>query len=958
MKRILTLALCALAATAAMAQKPALDHSVYDGWKTIVRPVDQMDKEWVIFGVNPQQGDGVIHFYNSKTGVEYTVDRGSTGRISVDGTRAAFRITPKYQETRQAKIDKKKADEMPKDTLGVIDLTTGEVKKYPMLKTFKVADDLVDYIVFTQNKPAPKPEKKDAKKKEEEKKDSEFDQPGRHGSAAAKAGEGKNELYVLNIKTFAIDTIKCVDNFWMAPGGKGMAFTTKPGKKDSTVEKGLFLYDFASKVTTTVLTGDKKAKFGTATFNREGDKVAFYANLDTAKEAAKVTDIYLYENGSARKVVSHDAKGLKEGWKISDKAGIGFRGGDSFITIGTCPVPREKDTTLVDFEQPKLDIWVWNEDYIQPIQKNNLSRTKAKTYTAAVALDGDGSIVQLADEDIPNVTVSETNRQDEVLAFTEKPYRIQQQWADATVYDIYRINVKNGDRRLVKKAVTYSGFTTSPDGAYTVYFDKEKLNWYLYTLATGETKDLTSDLGVIFYDDEDDHPSIPPVCGPATWFDDNRTFILCDKYDVWQFDATGAAAPKKLTDGRADRIVYRYYTPYFSSRLAASKGTSLLRDRAMYFTTFNRTSKMNGFAVLDLTKKKAALTRLVEGPYTYNALSINTSGKKPIFTYTKGNYETGNNVWCTKDMFKTEQQISDINPQQKDYNWGTVELVSWTTEDGIKAEGLLYKPEDFDASKKYPVIIYFYEKYSDELYGIRTPAPSASTVNIPYFVSNGYICFIPDIYYTDGHPGKSALKSILPACDMLCENPWIDGENMAIQGQSWGGYQTAYMITQTNRFKCAGAGAPVSNMTSAYGGIRWESGRARTGQYEHGQSRIGKNLWEGFDLYYENSPLFFVPNVQTPVLIMHNDADGAVPWWQGIEFFNALRRCGKQAWLLQYNDEAHNLKERRNRKDLSIRLGQFFDHFLKGAPAPIWMTKGVPAELKGIEYGYGYEVND
>ena len=299
--------------------------------------------------------------------------------------------------------------------------------------------------------------------------------------------------------------------------------------------------------------------------------------------------------------------------------------------------------------------------------------------------------------------------------------------------------------------------------------------------------------------------------------------------------------------------------------------------------------------------------------------------------------------------------MSDINPQQRDYDWGTGELVSWTSADGKPLEGLLFKPEVFDASKKYPVMIYFYERNSETLYNSRVPAPSASTINIPYFVSNGYLVFVPDLVYTDGHPGQSCLKCLMPGVDMLCQYPWVDGDNMAIQGQSWGGYQVAYLITQTNRFKAAGAGAPVSNMTSAYGGIRWESGIARTGQYEEGQSRIGKNLWEGFDLYVENSPLFHVPNVTTPVLIMHNDADGAVPWWQGIEFYNGLRRLGKQAWMLQYNDEAHNLRERRNRKDLSIRLSQFFDHFLKGAPMPVWMSKGVPATLKGIDYGYGYD---
>ena len=954
MKRYLFLTVAALVSLSAWAQKPAIDHSVYDGWNNIVRPVDQMDKDWVIYGIKAQEGDGVIKFYNTRTGVEYTVERGVTGRISVDSKRAVFNITPKFQETRQAKIDKKKPDQMPKDTLAVIDLTNGNVTKYPNLKTFKVAGELVDYIVFTENAPAAKPEaKKDKDEAKEKKSDAKKDEP-----KEKKPETPKDNLYVLNIKTLEIDTLKCVENSYLKDDGLSMAYVTKPSAKDSTVERGIFLYDFASKKSTPVLTGDKKARFGGAYFNDNGDKMAFYANLDTAKGNEKVTDIYLYENGSARKLVSRDAAGLRKGWKISDKPSIGFHGGDSYVTFGTCPIPREKDTTLVEFEQPKLDIWVWNEDYIQTIQKNRVAQTKAQTFLAKADLNGDGGIVQLADKEIPNLGLRDPNVQESIVTYTDKPYRIEQQWADLRHYDVYKISLKDGSRTLLKKKVSYTAFNSSPDGAYYIYYDNADQNWHLYTLATGEERNLTADLGVVFYDVEDDHPSAKPICGSPIWFDDSRHFLLKDKYDLWKFDAEGKEAPVRLTDGRENRVIYSLVNPYFTTRKAMAKGTTLETGRPMYFSTFDRTTKKNGYAMLDITKKKAKLQRLVEGPYTYNSLSVNNSGKKPVYTYTKGNYEVGNNVWTTSDMFKTEKQLSDANPQQKDYNWGTVELVSWTTEDGIKAEGLLFKPEDFNPAKKYPVIIYFYEKYSDELYAVRTPAPSASTVNIPYFVSNGYICFIPDIYYTDGHPGKSALKSILPACDMLCEYPWIDGDNMAIQGQSWGGYQTAYMITQTNRFKAAGAGAPVSNMTSAYGGIRWESGVARTGQYEHGQSRIGKNLWDGFDLYVENSPLFFVPNVTTPVLIMHNDADGAVPWWQGIEFFNALRRCGKQAWMLQYNDEAHNLKERRNRKDLSIRLAQFFDHFLKGAPAPVWMTKGVPAELKGIEYGYGYEVDE
>ena len=251
------------------------------------------------------------------------------------------------------------------------------------------------------------------------------------------------------------------------------------------------------------------------------------------------------------------------------------------------------------------------------------------------------------------------------------------------------------------------------------------------------------------------------------------------------------------------------------------------------------------------------------------------------------------------------------------------------------------------------MMIYFYEKNSENLYTHYPVQPSWSIINIPFYVSRGYLVFVPDIVYMRGLPGESAVNCIVSGAESLTRFPWVDADNMAIQGQSWGGYQVAYLITRTGMFKAAGAGAPVSNMTSAYGGIRWESGSSRQGQYEQGQSRIGRDLWNGTELYIENSALFRLPEVTTPVLIMHNDADGAVPWYQGVEMFMGLRRLGKPAWLLEYNNEAHNLRERRNRKDLTIRLQQFFDHYLKGAPEPAWMRDGVPSAKK--DYYFGYE---
>jgi dipeptidyl aminopeptidase/acylaminoacyl peptidase len=299
--------------------------------------------------------------------------------------------------------------------------------------------------------------------------------------------------------------------------------------------------------------------------------------------------------------------------------------------------------------------------------------------------------------------------------------------------------------------------------------------------------------------------------------------------------------------------------------------------------------------------------------------------------------------------------VTNIAAQQKEYNWFTTALVKWKMLDGKMSEGILFKPENFDPKKKYPVIFYFYERNSDGLYNYRAPAPSASTINIPYFVSNGYLVFDPNIYYKTGEPGKSAYNSVVSAAQYLSKMPFVDSTRMGIQGQSWGGYQVAYLVTKTNMFRAAGAGAPVANMTSAYGGIRWGAGINRQFQYEKTQSRIGATLWERPDLYIKNSPLFSADKVNTPLLLMHNDADGSVPWYQGIEYFTALKRLGKKVWLLQYNGEDHNLVERKNRKDLSIRLSQFFDYYLKDAKPAHWIKDGLPATEKGRDWGLEVE---
>jgi dipeptidyl aminopeptidase/acylaminoacyl peptidase len=288
-------------------------------------------------------------------------------------------------------------------------------------------------------------------------------------------------------------------------------------------------------------------------------------------------------------------------------------------------------------------------------------------------------------------------------------------------------------------------------------------------------------------------------------------------------------------------------------------------------------------------------------------------------------------------------RLTDINPQQREYLWGTAELIRWKMKDGTPLEGLLYRPGGFEKGKRYPLIVYYYERNADYLHRYWPPSPSRSTVSPSFYTSRGYAFFIPDIRYRRGHPGMSALDAIVSGTRKVLSLGFVDSTRMGLQGQSWGGYQTAFLVTRTGMFRAAMAGAPVSNMTSAYDGIRLESGVIRQFQYEKSQSRIGATLWERPDLYLENSPLFRADRVTTPLLIMHNDNDGAVPWQQGMEMFGALRRLDKPVWMLVYNKEEHNLMQRRNMKDLSIRMAQFFDHYLQGAPLPVWMRTGRPA---------------
>jgi dienelactone hydrolase len=569
--------------------------------------------------------------------------------------------------------------------------------------------------------------------------------------------------------------------------------------------------------------------------------------------------------------------------------------------------------------------------------------------------DEKGMTVQLGNDNFRIVRTTQEGDGKYFYTESDSGYRVAAQWQGFTYKDVFVVNSSTNETKKIASKVranVYPSYT----GKYLLMYDEEKKQYNCYNAETNSTTQVAKDIPFPLYDEENDMPDAPNNYGIVKWMEEDKYVLIYDKYDIWMIDPTGKEKSIALTSGRKDKIEYRYLTLDNEEKFIKESSISYLKT---YYEKF----KTSGYVLVDLFANRNWYDRLKEEFEDENNIMttlLKAKNSKSIVIQ-KENFKTGSNLFskATSDSTISEDHsnitinylynkaLTNLNPQQASYNWGASELFKWKAYTGKQTEGIVYKPENFDPKKKYPMIVYFYERNNQTLHNYRSPAPTASALNIPYFVSNGYIVFVPDIWYTTGKPGKSAYDYIVSGTRALVKQGFVDSTKIGLQGQSWGGYQIAYLVTQTNLYKAAWAGAPVANMFSAYGGIRWGTGLNRQFQYEHSQSRIGATPWEKPNLYIENSPLFHLPKVKTPLVIMHNDADDAVPWYQGIELFTALRRLSKPVWMLNYNNEAHNLIERKNRKDIQQKQAEFFDYMLKNAAPAKWISEGIPAVMKG-----------
>lgn len=934
--------------------KKALSHEDFDRWKSVRVEKLTRDGNWVAFAVNPQEGDGVLTFKNTKSGKVIDIERGYKPMFSADGKYAVALVKPFFADTRKAKINKKKKYDLPQDSLAIVYLVSGKVEKVPNVTSYAMGKDAGSWLAYASC-------------------DTSF-----ISTKNLKDKVGSLPLLIRNLATPGVKPIVLprVKDFGMSKNGTALSLNIKKLSTDTVGCDGVALMLLPD--TTIQWLDTAQYWFSLPVFNEDATMVAYGMSNDSidsgTKKAtlrlaritggkAEARDVYLpqavndgkypnlrqprIDDPSKRDSILHE---MRE--RVASMAGdsiwlnqyskITFSHNGKRLVVGVAPAIAPDDTTIVDFEQAELDIWRWNAPMTPPQENKNIDALRKKTYPVVIDLATEKTELLYAN---PLAKVDAPDRWDGqwALIHDQSENVVSQQWDYFALEKLILVNVATGEKRVIGD-VPQDMSELSPEGKFVWWYDKR--NYYTYDISSGEIHNLTSEIQYPLWDEDQDRPMQLMPYGSAGWLEGDAALLVYDRHDIWQLDPTGKTEPINLTkgEGRKNNQRYRYLKTDPEKRNFEQGDEILLR-------LFDYTDKRNGFATTKIGKPMAPITRtLEENSFT----QVRRAKDVPVYAFQKSNFSTSPNVYIAKNNdFAKAQKVTDANPQMKDYNWGTAELVKWYAYNGDLTEGVLYKPEDFDPNKKYPMLAVFYETNSEELYAHYTMEPSWSWVNYPFYVSRGYVVFVPDVHYFAGIPGECAYNYICSGVEDLCNKyEWIDRDRIGIDGQSWGGYQTAYLITRTDMFACAGSGAPVANMTSAFGGIRWESGDSRQGQYEMGQSRIGRNLWEAPELYIANSPIFYADRVNTPLLIMHNDADGAVPWYQGIEYFMGLRRLSKPVWMLQYNGEAHNIRDRKNRKDITIRLQQFFDHYLKGEPMPKWMKEGIPAVRKGQIMNY------
>ncbi len=957
MKLVFFLAISmALSLPAVAQEKPAITWKDIPSWQYIrtFNSSISPDGQWLTWVSGPTKGDLTLTVKHTRDTLQYTYPIGATGTTAIfskSGRHLAFRESAKDAEVEAAKKSKK-----PLYTkLQIVSLADTQQVTFDRIANFAFSGDRSDWIAI-----------------------------GLVPAEGAPRGENSpkgNDLLLYNLTDKTTFNIGNVAEYSFNKAGNLLAYTIDANGQNGN---GILIRDMATGITTAL--DNDKAQYSRINWNEEGTAFALLKankNDKYKSEVYSVIGVSKINGPQSSKVVYSglDDANFPAGQGISGNGQVYWSDDLSTLFFGIAELEKKEEkkapdaskadstkndstktdsTTLAgnrrpggpgaqggpaaggaqrpgaggaaaDIEKPDMIIWNWQDKRLQSAQQTQQNRDKNFNLTSAYHVASKRFIALADDSTLRMVSVGP--KQLYALGYDYTAYEMDNNLSGQSYVDVHLIDLKSGEKTLLLENQYQSASRTlsfSPNGQTLAYYRDGV--YYAIDLVSKKHHPLTAGIASVFVDDEDDHNVEKPATPFVGWSDDSRFVLIRDNYDLWKITVDGKKAVSLSPNWKKDRIRvsgnYRIYPD--------DKGLDFKKDQ--YFGIFNETNKQAGVALLDAGKEQ--LRTLFLDDYTYGGLR--KAENAGTFVFTKETSTDAPEIYVAQSRELNASKQTSNTPDQEKYAWSAgVKLIEYVSDHGDTLQAALYLPADYEPGKSYPTITYIYERLTQGLNGYANPSFPGGGFNRAVYTSNGYAVLMPDIKYQLNEPGNSAVACVVPAVKAAIATGIVDGENVAIHGHSWGGYQTSFLITQTNIFKAAAAGAPLTNMISMYSLIYWNSGSTNQSIFESSQGRLTTGYWDNWDAYKRNSPIYYIKNVQTPLLLLHNDKDGAVDYTQGIEYYNGLRRLGKPVTMITYKGENHGIVKEANRKDYAVRMLEFMDHYLKGKPAPDWWEKGI-----------------
>jgi|YNPBryunderm2012_1023409.scaffolds.fasta_scaffold00043_28 dipeptidyl aminopeptidase/acylaminoacyl peptidase len=892
-------------------------------WKTISFGQISSDGRWLLYVLTPNEGDSELLIKEIEGKKEYRFNLGQVSRnfnegiiISEDSNWVSFLTYPSTQEMKKLRREKKRVE--PRAFL--VNLNSGEKTEWTKIRRIAFSGESSRYLALhrlvSENQEKEKDKwsgsdliLRDLKSGSETNfgnvSEFSFDRSGSWLAFLIEAQDRTgNGLMLQNLKNGQLKTLDS-GRFWykhLKWDEKGQALVGLKGTEDQKYEDKLYsLLAFR-------LTGsDNLEKIEYDPRNDPAFPEGFSLSPDLAP--------YWLEDYQA---IAFGLKKIKTKTRAPESAEKKEEADKKSQSV-------QKPEEIEEEDMPDLILWHWKDPRLQSQQQVEEKLDATYSYLAIYRVK-ENKFVRLADDELREIRLA--RKSSLALGFDREPYELESNLSGQRFQDVYLVDLKTGNRKLILKKNRWS-YDLSPDGSYFLFY--EGGHFFSYELASGKTYNLTYGLPTSFVNEDDDHNVEQPPDRPIGWSKDSRWVLLSDGWDVWLVGARGQQGVNLTQNGFKEQL--RYQRRFVLD--PEEKGIDL--SLPQYFQVYGEWTKKQGIVRVDALRKIRELLLWDEAQYN----RLLKARKAERYVFTRETHRDFPDFYAAGPGLNPATRITEANPQQSQFLWSSgVRLLDYTSTKGKKLQAALFLPANYQEGQKYPTIVYIYEKLSQNLN--RYFLPTANGFNKSYYTSQGYAVLMPDITYTINDPGMSAVWCVLPAVEAAVATGIVDPERIGIHGHSWGGYQTAFLITQTEVFRAAVAGAPLTNMISMYSSIYWNTGSANQPIFESSQGRFSGGYWDNLEAYTRNSPVYYATRVQTPLLLLHNDKDGAVVFNQGIEYYNTLRRLKKPVVMLQYVGENHGLQKPANRKDYTVRMKEFFDHHLMGKPAPDWWQEGIP----------------